>query len=223
MSTQKVAMTDYLPTNFNVRKHDNLLIWKVNGSDMKLDNGSVKLALRYPAQRERDNKLVARLEIAYIKGATSNGGKTFICQPFDVNKAGTGAQWLNVKANSTAVDVITSAARLNAIEQRIADEWAMNNITEDRKTTASLRLVPASADAAFEFTTRINYHPQYKEQLAKMPVGIDKFVFVGKWSLIDSDSQAVGGWGSETTSVSVTVDEDFDLSMFGEVPAEIGF
>jgi len=224
MSTTKVAMTDYLPTNFSVRKQENLLIWRVDGTDMKLDSGLVKLALRYPAKRDRDCKLVARLEIAFIKGAPGNGGKTFTCQPFDVTKAGTGAQWLNVKANSTAVDVITGAARLNAIEQRIADEWALSNLTEDRKTTASLRLVPASADAAFEFTTRINYHPDNKEQLAKMPVGIEKFVFVGTWSLIDSDSQAIGNWGGSTAQVPVTADaEDFDLSMFGEVPSEFSF
>jgi hypothetical protein len=222
MSTAKVAMTDFLPTNFSVRKLETgVLVWRVEGTDMKLDNGCVKLALRYPSVRTRDNALVARLEIAYIKGETANGGKTFVCQQFDVSKAGRGANWINVKANSTAVNVITGAARLNPIEQQIAETWAENNLEEDKKTTASLRIVPAGSGAAFEFTTRINFHPMNEGQLAKMPVGIDKFVFVGPWSLIDSDSQAVGNWGTESITVNVDTVEDLDLALFNEVPAEV--
>ena len=220
MSTEKLVITDYLPTNFSVRKHDNMHIWTVKGADMRLDGGSVKVALRYPALRSRDCVLVARLEIAYIKGPSSNGGKTFTCQPFDVTKSGKGAEWINVKANSTDVNVISEAAGLSAIGKKTVQNWAQNNLDEDSKTTASLRLVPADAKSAFEFTTRKNYHPE-TGVLAKMPIGIDKLKFIGSWSLIDSDSQTVGTWGSSTAAVEVAEDDDLDLSMFGEAPAEI--
>ena len=155
------------------------------------------------------------------KGQTTNGGKTFQCQPFDVSKSGNGANWINVKANSTSINALTKAAKLSKIEQEIAQTWAENNLEQDKMTTASLRIVPAGAGAAFEFTTRINYNPNVEGQLAKMPVGIDQLKFIGPWSLIDSDSQIVGNWGTESVTIDVDAVEDLDLALFSEVPAEV--